>query len=350
MTYRARHMPPRHALRLLSAVLLALMPLGTGACSKPISFQLIDTEYGAPLEAVRIHRHSVSIFTPLPRKRAPLATDFNGGAIVPIPPNPTALTFLRQGYEPLSIGIFRQVPSSLLAPAEGSEGSACDIPPLDDEDPCSAWQRILIWDDLVPKVPVTVRMRPLRSEPVDVLVVDESGAPLPGCEVFGATFLFLPIPGVEPEWGFPSLQREVTDHRGQASLVTWSGFRNRITARMPERGEAHADVDGAQAMSVRLMPRNIQWRSQRIRVVDPKRRPIAGARVSYGEIRNGLPVGPNAFVVETDQNGETPEVLLPDDHPLHLRIRAKGYKDRVSAPLWRSLEEGGTWRVVLERR
>jgi len=418
MTYRARFeapvpyaptrefrsMPPRLFVRLESALrairsllaggrahrsagaawfVIASAMLALGACSKPVSFQALDTDFNAPLEGVRIHRHSVSIFSLLPSKRAPLETDFAGDAIVPVPPNPTALTFLRQGYEPVSIAVFRQIPSSLRRSSAGSSAAqspatrstataahdsapgaaaspstvplagdpqACDIPPFDDEDPCAAWQRILLWDDLMPKIPVAVRMRPLRTAPVDVLVVDELGAPIAGCEVFGTTFLFLPLPGAEPDWGFPSLQREVTDSFGRATLVSWSGFRNRITARMEGRGEAHAEIEGAQSLSVRLVPREVQWRRQRIRVTDQKRRPVPGATVSYGTIRNGLPVGPDAFIVETDRDGQTPEIELPDDDPLLLKVKAKGFKDRMSAPPWRTLEQGGIWRVVLEKR
>ncbi len=339
--------------------LAAVMPLG--ACSKPIPFKLADTDFGAPLEGVRIYRHSVSFFTPLPTKRPPVETDFQGDAVVPIPPNPTCLTFLRQGYEPTSIAVFRTMPAGLskgdgaddaaAAPTDAPRTSAESCPvPSPAGDPCAAWQRILRWDDLMPRVPVAVRMRPLRSATAEIVVVDEQGAPLADCEVLGATFLYLPIPGVEPEWGFPALQRTTTDAQGRAFVQTWSGFRNRITARSPERGEAWIDVDGAEGSTVRLSPKPLLWRTQQFRVVDGKGRPIPGVQISYGEIRNGLPASPNAFVTETDRDGMTPMISLPNADPLLIRLKARGWKDRTAAPLWRALEEGGTWRVVMEKR
>ncbi|MBM4111840.1 MAG: carboxypeptidase regulatory-like domain-containing protein [Phycisphaerae bacterium] len=322
----------------LPALLVALAWLV--ACSKPIPFQLSDTDHGAALEGVRIHRHSVWIFSPLPTRSDPVETDFSGVATVPIPPRQTCLTFLRQGYEPASVAVFRTVPAAIAeAPGECA-----------DDTTDAAWQRILCWDDLMPKIPVPVRMRPLRSEEVEVFVVDESGAPLSDCEVLGATFLYLPAPGVEPEWGLPSLQRTRTDSRGRATVRSWSGFRNRITARSPDRGEAWQDLDGAQRTSVHLAVTPLLRRTQRFKIVDDKGRPVAGATIAYGEIRNGLPASPNAFVVETDRNGETPVVSLPNANPLLLQVTAKGHKDRTTAPLWRALEEGGTSRVVVERK
>lgn len=330
----------------LHAVLLLLL-LAHGACSKPIPFLLTDTDHGAVLEGVRIHRHSVWIFAPLPSRGAHVETDFAGEAIVSIPPRQTCLTFLRQGYEPASAAVFRTVPAAV---SEDGATASTSAPAHEPGDPDAAWQRILCWDDLMPEVPVSVRMRPLRSEAVEVFVVDEHGAPLGDCEVLGATFLYLPIPGVEPEWGFPALQRTTTDSNGRATLVTWSGFRNRITARTPDRGEAWTDVEGAQSISVHLAPRPLLWRTQRFKIVDEKGRPVAGAQLTYGEIRNGLPASPNAFVAETGRDGLTPIVSIPNADTLLFRLKAKGYKDRITSPLWRTLEEGGTSRVVMESK
>lgn len=323
----------------LHAIAALLMVLWCAACSKPIPFQIADIDSQLPLEGVRIYRHSVSIFSLLPSKRAPIESDFLGVATVPVPPNPTNLTFLRQGYEPTAIGIFREMPQSMALRASASS----------EPDPDAAWQRILLWDDLLPRVDVSVRMRPLTRGRVEVFVVDEHGGPVAGCEVLAVTFLYLPLPGDEPEWGFPPLQRAVTDLQGRAELDAWSGFRNRYTARMQGLDSAFADIDGAQDLSIELRVRSLAWKVHRLRVVDQKGKPVAGATLSMGEIRNGVPAGPHAFLVTTDEDGLTPELRLPNTETLLIKVKAKGYQERMTAPLWRAIDDGGTWRVVMER-
>lgn len=328
------------ACRFLRFVVMALAACALTSCSKPIPFHIADAQSSEPLEGVRIYRHSVSIFSLLPSKRPPVASDFAGVAIVNIPPNPTNLTFLRQGYEPASIGVFRQMPAAMTAAA--AHGTASD--------PSAAWNKLLIWDDLMPKVEVPVAMRSLTSGAVEVFVLDEAGAPIRNCEVLGATFLYLPMPGAEPEWGFPALQRVTTDDSGRAMMRSWSGLRNRYTARAAGHDEVHADVDGALDVSLELRLPVLQWRTQRFRVVDMKGKPVEGAALSYGEIRDGIPAGPHAFLVTTDREGNTPEVRLPNADAMLIKVSARGYDDRMTAPLWRALEEGGTWRVVMERK
>lgn len=322
------------------ALLVASMVGASGAgCTKPVNFALADADSRTPLEGVRIYRHSVSIFSPIPTRRAPIETDFAGTAVVHVPSNPTNLTFLRQGYEPTAVGVIRDVPAALA-----SHSGATSAP-----DPDAAWQRVLCWDDLMPKVPVDLVMRPLTSADVEVLVIDEHGAPIPDCEVLSATFLYLPMPGVEPEWGFPTLERAVTDRSGRATIRAWSGFRNRVTARAPGRDAAFIDVRGAEPASVELRLPTLAWKTQRVKVVSDKGRPIDGVSVSFGEIRNGIPDGPNAFIVATDRDGLTPVVRLPNAESLVLRFSAKGWKDRMAAPLWRAIDDGGTYRVIMER-
>lgn len=324
--------------RIVALALACVSASALHGCSKPIPFHVNDRDSSLPLEGVRIHRHSVSIFSLLPSTRPPAETDFEGIATVSVPPNPTNLTFLRQGYEPTAVGVFRQMPAAM-----GRSGAACD------SDPDAAWQRLLCWDDLMPRVPVPVVMTPLTSGVVDILVVDERGVPIPDCEVLGATFLYLPMPGAEPEWGFPPLQRATTDPSGRASLRSWSGFRNRFTARTEGRDVVFTDVNGAQDTSVQLRLPLLHWKKQRLRVTDQKGRPVAGATVSFGEIRNGLPAGPHAFIVTTGDDGFTPVLSLPSAETLIIKITARGYEDRMTAPLWRALDDGGTWRVIMER-
>jgi len=334
-----RRTHPLHPLALRHAWSVVALMLSLIGCSKPIPFQLADIDSGAPLEGVRIYRHSVSLFSLLPSKKSPVETDFTGIATVNVPPNPTNLTFLRQGYEPTAVGVFRQMPSAMAQRTD----AACE------PDPDSPWQRILCWDDLMPKIDVPVRMRPLTSGAIEVFVVDERGLPLKGCEVLGATFLYLPMPGAELEWGFPELQRAVTDASGRAEMKSWSGFRNRFTARAEGRDSVFADVCGAEDISIQLRLPTLVWKSQRLRVIDQKGRPVPDATVSYGEIRNGIPAGPHAFIATTDRDGFTPMLQLPNAESMLIKVTARGFVDRMTAPLWRSLDEGGTWRVIMER-
>jgi len=325
---------------MLRLLVLTLTVCALGACSKPIPFQIADALSAEPLEGVQIYRHSVSIFSLLPSSRPPIASDFEGVATVNIPPNPTNLTFLRQGYEPAAIGVFRKMPAVMAARAK------LECPP----DLDAAWQRLLCWDDLMPRVDVAVLMRPLTRGVVEVFVRDEAGLPVRDCEVLGATFLYLPMPGVEPAWGFPSLQRHFTDDNGRTLMTSWSGLRNRFTARTAGHDEVHADVDGALHVSLELRLPILQWKPHRLRVIDQKGKPIEGATLTYGQPRDGTPAGPHAFSTTTDRDGYTPELSLPNSESLLIEVKARGYRDRMTAPLWRALEPGGTWRVVMERK
>ncbi|MBX3356546.1 MAG: carboxypeptidase regulatory-like domain-containing protein [Phycisphaeraceae bacterium] len=327
-------------IRVAAVIGVLLATVAASGCAKPIPFQVADTDSQLPLEGVRIYRHSVSIFSPLPSRRPPHESDFTGTATVPIPPNPTNLTFLRQGYEPTAVGVFRRMPTAMALRADASS----------EPDPDAPWQRILLWDDLMPKIEVPVVMRPLRRGMVEVFVVDHSGRPVAGCEVLGSTFLYLPLPGDEPEWGFPPLQRVFTDATGRAVLDSWSGFRNRYTARLANHDDVFVDLNGAQTSSVELRIQPLEWKAQRMRVLDQKRRPISGATVTFGRLRNGLPESPHAFEVTTDADGFTPELRLPSSETLLLQVKARGYKDRLAAPLWRAIDDGGTWRVIMDRK
>ncbi len=78
-------------------------------------------------------------------------------------------------------------------------------------------------------------------------------------------------------------------------------------------------------------------------------RPIAGAVVSMGQARNGLPADPNAFKATTSADGFTPPLRIPDAEPLCIEVSAKGYVTRLDGPAWRVLDDGGVRRIVLER-
>ena len=354
----------------LRLLLLAALSLLTAACAKPITFQLQDATTGEPLPEVRIYRHSVSIFSLLPSKGDPRETDAEGLVVVDIPPRSTNLTLLRQGFEPMSVGGFRWVPgrqsgangagqpgatdpasdaASGAAGADGASGAggAAGLPAQDS----GAWNRCYCWDDLAPRIPVDLPMTPLRATDVDVLVVDPQGQPQAGVEVTAATFLYLPVPGLEREWGFPKVQVRKTGADGHCTLTEYSGFLNRFTARREGWQEARADLDGRVpgARCVELRMRPLRFRSVRYQVMTEKNRPIAGAVVSMGQARNGLPADPNAFKATTSADGFTPPLRIPDAEPLCIEVSAKGYVTRLDGPAWRVLDDGGVRRIVLER-
>jgi hypothetical protein len=190
---------------------------------------------------------------------------------------------------------------------------------------------------------------------VEITVVDrDTQRPVADAQVYAATFLYLPQPGVERDWGFPPVQDVRTDAEGRATVEQRSGFLNRIAVRV--KGYQYATItldgrglEGPTARRVELRP--LQVKPVDFLVVDAKTRaPIAGAEVSLGEMRDGLPDNPDAWTRTTDAAGRTGLMPVPDMEPFLLSVKARGYEDWRGAPVWRTLVEGQTRRLELRRK
>ena len=312
------------------AVLAAL-----AGCGKPIVVHAVTESRLEPIADVRVYRHRFGFFNFFPGKKF-VETGPDGRAEVSVGSANTNLTMLRAGYEPVIFGVF-ETPSRSIAPDAGG------------------YDHVVMFKDIqsAPRNEYEVRFRPVRREPMHLSVVDSSThAPVPGAEVFGATFLYLPQPGVEADWGFPPLQDVKTDAAGAATVDQVSGFRNRITVRLAGYQEAVVAFDGrtiSGPRSVDVPMRKLQVKHVDFLVIDAKSKAaVPGAVVKLGESRDGLPPNPNGWTRTGGADGRTGLVPVPDMEPSLLSVTAKGYEEWRGAPVWRALVEGQTKKLELQ--
>jgi hypothetical protein len=323
-------------IRLLAALLLlAALPLS--ACGKPIVVRAVTEAGGEPLADVRIYRHRFGLLNIFPGKRF-VNTGPDGCAEVSVGSANTNLTMLRAEHEPVLFGVF-ETPVGAIAPDAGG------------------YDHVLMFRDIraAPDNEYPVRFRRVRREPLRLSVIDaETRAPVAGAEVFAATFLYLPQPGVEADWGFPPLQRAVTDASGVATVDQVSGFRNRVTVRLAGYQDATLGFDGRTIAGPRA--EDVPLRKFRIKqvdflVVDAKtKRPVRGAEVRLGEARDGLPPHPNGWTRTVGEDGRTGPMPVPDMQPFLIGVTSSNYKEWRGAPVWRSLEDGQVKRLELQRK
>ncbi len=288
----------------------------------------------APVDDVRIYRHMFTWFTLFPGKKS-VETGPDGTAVVTVGPSNTNLTMLRQGYEPVLLGVFEQGAPS-IQPDDGG------------------YDYVLLYSTIKDKQVVPVEFRPVRRVPLQLHVVDaDSGQSLAGATVFGTTYLYLPQPGVEADWGYPPVQEVTTSAQGQAVVDQVSGFRNRVTVRKPGYCDAELDIDGRKLGSAAA--REVALRPFRVKHVDfqvfdaSTRMPVAGAEVVLGEQRDGLPMSPDGWKAVTGPTGRTGVQAVPNMEPPLMTVRAKGYPEWRGAPLWRALQDGGTKRIEIRK-
>lgn len=316
---------------MIRAVTVALVACLAACFPKPLDLHVADASTGAPVDGVALHRHAISLLTLLPSRQDPVHTTSDGCARVWVPPLNTNVTLLRPGYEPASVAVYRtEVPESMRGGA----------------------RKQLLFQDLKEGEIFEMRMTPCTRTPTKVTVVDApSGKPIDGADVLARTFLYLPAPGLEDGWGFPDLQTAPTDANGTATIDRVSGFRNRVTARMPGWADTHADLRGDSATELTLRARPLRWKTVRFEVLDEKRgTPVEGAWVSLDEPRSGLPPDPNVFAACTGADGLTPAVSVPDVVPLVLDIRAPGHRDRRESLDWNAVREGDVRTVWVRRK
>lgn len=323
----SRRDPLRGVIRAIGVAALVCL----AACfPKPLDLHVADASTGAPVDGVALHRHAISLLTLLPSRQDPVRTTADGSARVWIPPLNTNVTLLRPGYEPASVAVYRtEVPESMKG----------------------GTRRQLLFQDLKEGEVFEMRMQPCTRTPTRVQLVDApSGKPIAGADVLARTFLYLPAPGLEDGWGFPDLQSAPTGAEGVATIDRVSGFRNRVTARMPGWADTHADLRAESGDELTLRARPLRWKNIRFEVLDEKRgTPVEGAWVSLDEPRNGLPPDPNAFAACTLPDGLTPPVAVPDVVPLVLAIRAPGHRDRRESLDWNAVRDGDVRTIWVHR-
>ncbi len=322
--------PVRAILAVLAAALVA------AGCGKPIVIHAVDARAGDPLQDVRIYRHRFGFFNFFPGKKF-VHSGPDGRAEVMVGSANTNLTMLRAGYEPVIFGVF-ETPNASIAPDAGG------------------YDHVVMYDDVKPKPDneYEVRFTAVRRAPMELEVVDSrTKEPIAGADVFGATFLYLPQPGVEADWGFPPLQTPKTDAEGRAALDQVSGFRNRVTVRLKGYQDGVLSFDGRAITGPRdvaMALRPLRVKQVDFLVVDGKsKQPVTGAEVRLGESRDGLPANPNGWTKAADANGRTGKMPVPDMEPFLISVKAKGYAEWRGAPVWRTLDDGSTRKLELVR-
>ena len=322
---------------IIHSVALALALAATAGCGKPIIVHAVTESAGDPIADVRVYRHRFGFFNFFPGKKF-VETGPDGRAEVMVGSANTNLTMLRAGYEPVIFGVFEK-PSVAIAPDKGG------------------YDHVIMFADVKkePDNEYEVRFHPVRREPMTLAVLDSrTKAPVTGAEVYGATFLYLPQPGVEADWGFPPLQTSKTDAAGKAVVDQVSGFRNRVTVRLAGYQDAVVAFDGraiAGPRSVDVAFRKLQFKQVDFLVVDAKSKaPVAGAEVRLGESRDGLPPNPNGWTKVVGANGRTGPMPVPDLEPFLVSVTSSNYKEWRGAPVWRSLDDGQTKKLELERK
>lgn len=306
-------------------------------CGKPIVVRTVADAGGDPIAEARVYRHRFGWFNLFPGKKF-VVTGAEGAADVDVGSANTNLTILRSGFEPVIFGVFEREAPGIAEDAGG-------------------YDHVVIFRDIRPRPDnaYEVRMRSVRREPMSLEVSDaSSGAPIEGAEVFGATFLYLPQPGVEADWGFPPLQQASTDQDGRAKVDQVSGFRNRVTVRLKGYQDASVEFDGRRVKGPRTVDvplRKLEFKQVNFLVVDAKSKaPVPGAEVRLGEARDGLPENPNGWKVTAGADGRTGPVAMPDMQPSVLSVTAPGFKEWRGAPVWRALTDGQVKRLEMQRK
>jgi hypothetical protein len=245
---------------------------------------------------------------------------------------------LRAGYEPVIFGVF-ETPNASIAPDAGG------------------YDHVVMYDDVKPKPDneYEVRFTAVRRAPMELEVVDSrTKEPIAGADVFGATFLYLPQPGVEADWGFPPLQSAKTGADGKATVDQVSGFRNRVTVRLAGYQDAVVEFDGRTITgprSVDVPMRKLQVKQVDFLVIDAKsKQPVPGAEIRLGESRDGLPANPNGWSKVVGADGRTGPMPVPDMHPFLLSVTAQNHKEWRGAPVWRALTDGQVKKLELQRK
>ena len=321
----------RVILALLAAALVA------AGCGKPIVVHAVDARAGDPLQDVRIYRHRFGFFNFFPGKKF-VHSGPDGRAEVMVGSANTNLTMLRAGYEPVIFGVF-ETPNASIAPDAGG------------------YDHVVMYDDVKPKPDneYEVRFTAVRRAPMELEVVDSrTKDPIAGADVFGATFLYLPQPGVEADWGFPPLQSAKTGADGKATVDQVSGFRNRVTVRLAGYQDAVVEFDGRTITgprSVDVPMRKLQVKQVDFLVIDAKsKQPVPGAEIRLGESRDGLPANPNGWSKVVGADGRTGPMPVPDMQPFLLSVTAQNHKEWRGAPVWRALTDGQVKKLELQRK
>ncbi len=262
------------------------------------------------------------------------------------------MAILRNGYEPMTFAVVPGGSKPHDLPALEVEGGA-PIPRAEVN------SEVIDFDALSEKAQLLIPLTLCRREAIAIQVVDSHGDPVFDAEVLASSFLYLPALGLEPEWGRLPLEVCRTDESGRATIHWTSGFENRACVRAPGRQSLSLRLDdptleGACATE-RLTLDPLVTRRVRFRVVEPPLTKgtagtaISGAVLSAGEARDGLPPDPNAFIVTTDSEGVTPEVLLPGPSPLTIHVSKEGYGAAQLSPTVLTYTDGDTIEVWLPK-
>ena len=321
----------------VAAAVACAAAISAAGCGKPVMMHAVSEADRAPIHDVRVYRHVFGFLRLFPGRKF-VVTDAAGDAEVMVGPANTNLTILRSGFEPVLVGVFERTRPAL---ATGPGG----------------YDHVLLYDEIRPKPDngFELVMRPVRRVPMTLEVFDAATkAPIEGADVFGSTFLYLPQPGVEQDWGFPPLQRVASDAAGRVALDQVSGFRNRVTVRLAGYQDAVVEFDGRTITgprSVDVPMRKLQVKQVDFLVIDAKsKQPVPGAEIRLGESRDGLPANPNGWSKVVGADGRTGPMPVPDMQPFLLSVTAQNHKEWRGAPVWRALTDGQVKKLELQRK
>lgn len=317
--------------------LLTLMVPTVAGCGKPIIVHAVTENSSDGIADVRIYRHRFGFFNFFPGKKF-VETAADGRVEVMVGSANTNLTMLRAGFEPVIFGVF-ETPSAAIAPDTGG------------------YDHVVMFQSIKgkPNNEYEVSFRPVRRAALKLAVVDSVTAePIIHADVFGSTFLYLPQPGLEADWGFPPLQSAQTDTEGRVTIEQISGFRNRITVRLAGYQDGIISFDGRTMKgprSVDLKLRKLSVKNIDFLVIDAKTKaPIPGAQVRMGESRDGLPINPNGWNKVVGANGRTGLMPVPNIEPFLISVTSSNYQEWRGAPVWRALDDGQTKKLEMQRK
>ena len=324
----------------MGVVLSAVLATQLGCVHKPIKIRTLDGATGASVEGADVRQHSARLFAFFPSTAPAPKTSAAGEIDLVLNARGTNLAILRPGYVPTQVAIVPEPSGRASAPP--SECPTLDVSPSN----CVEFERLAkgttIEVHLTPTVPRTVR----------VCVRSELALPLADAEVIAHAGLFLPKDGVEAQWGLPALQRTSTNAHGCAEVTVHGGLRNYLYVRAAGRVSERLSLDAFAAHAqIDVTLRVAEFKAAVVRVIDDATGyPIKNARVELGKELDGIARDPNGWSVQTDTNGCTPAVLLPNANSLSVSASCERFRSSRKMIAWQFVRAGNPIEILLKRK
>lgn len=319
---------------------VALLATAFGCVHKPIQVRAVDATTGAPVEGADVRQHGARFFAFFPSTGVAPKTNAEGEVKLVLNARGTSLAILRPGYVPTQVAIVPE-PSG-CAKVTTPQFTTCEVSPTN----CIEFERVAA------EATIEVRLTPTVPRTIRVCVRSEQGLPLAGVEVIAHAGLFLPKDGVEAQWGLPPIQCVLTTADGCAEVTAHGGLRNYLYVRAEgcETERRALDCSDASAQ-IDLTLRVPEFKSAAFRVINAATgAPIKNATVVYGKEFDGLARDPNGWSVETDADGCTTAVRLPDCNNLFVTASCDRFQSSRKVIAWRFVRAGHPIEILLDRK